>query len=198
VKTSWLLAFSLSGAIASGAQTVEKSRDQALTPCSPAKIFKQVPGMPLDQLQGTISNLHHDLLRWKKTLSQIAERKQSEELLLDRQIQGLMTDVNASLSDLDESTTVVVRCPKFAEIVAMTFDLSRLHENLLSISGLTVLAHNSSSAIATATASSALRIQSERWQQIVKDVATEVQPYRDGLESYTFHLLETVDVQLSK
>ncbi len=74
----------------------------------------------------------------------------------------------------------------------------RIRETVVNISGLTVMAHNSEGITTAATASSTLRLNAERWQQITKDVAREVQPYRDGWQSYTFHLGQTIDNSLSK
>jgi len=72
------------------------------------------------------------------------------------------------------------------------------HENLLSIAGFLVLAQRSPSEMGTRAASSTLLSKSEGWKQIVKDVMAEVQPYRDGVESYTFHLSIAIDDHLLK
>jgi len=66
------------------------------------------------------------------------------------------------------------------------------------ISQLIVVAHSSPDPLKALTASSELSINSDRWQQIVDDLAKEAVLFRDGFQSYTFHLSQAVDASLSK
>ncbi len=155
-------------------------------------IFDQVTGMPLDQVLLTLYDLNRDATRWKKTLSQISLAPSSNtEFLLDREVRLLLGDANDSLADIEKATASVAAAPKVADVIAIAFDLSHLHETVANISGLAVMVHDSPAAIATS--SSALRLNADRWQQITKDVAREVQPYRDAWQSYTYHLGQTID-----
>ena len=162
------------------------------------RVFDQVAGMPLDQVLLTSYDLNRDAARWKKTLSQISPSS-GDGFLLDTQVRALIHDANESLDDIEKATTTVVgKSPRVAEVIAIAFDLSRLHEAVVNISGLIVIAHNSPEAVTTATASTSLKINADRWQQIATIVAGEVQTYRDGWESYTFHLGQTIDDALPR
>jgi non-ribosomal peptide synthetase component E (peptide arylation enzyme) len=163
-----------------------------------AKVFNEIPSMPYEQLHVTVYNLRRDAARWKKTLDQIDPSTLSEKFLLDKRIRELLSDVKAALSDMDKSTAVIVHCPNVAETLATTFDLMRLREDLVQISQLIVEAHISPDQLKPLIAGSELTINSERWQQFVDDLAKEALLYRDGFESYSFHLSQTVDASLSK
>jgi uncharacterized protein YlxW (UPF0749 family) len=60
------------------------------------------------------------------------------------------------------------------------------------------MAHISKEELAATTASPNLRTNAIRWQQIMQDLANEVSPYREGLESYAFQLGQTIDAATSK
>jgi hypothetical protein len=160
-----------------------------------ASSFDQVSDM---QLLLTAYDLKRAAAQWKRTLSQISPSLLNRDFMLDKQIQALLGNANELLADIDKASTTVIKTPKSSEVIALAFDLARLHEHIGNISGSTVMAHISKEELAATTASPNLRTNAIRWQQIMQDLANEVSPYREGLESYAFQLGQTIDAATSK
>jgi len=160
-----------------------------------ASSFEQVSDM---QLLLTAYDLKRDAAQWKRTLSQISPSLLNRDFILDKQIQARLGGANELLADIDKASTTVIKTPKASEVIALAFDLARLHEHIVNISGSTVMADISKEELAATTASPNLRTNAIRWQQITQDLANQVSPYREGLESYAFHLGQTIDAATSK
>lgn len=160
-----------------------------------ASSFDQVSDM---QLLLTAYDLKRDAAQWKRTLSQISPSLLNRDFILDKQIQALLGDANELLADIDKASTTVIKTPKASEVIALAFDLARLHEHIVNISGSTVMADISKEELAATTASPNLRTNAIKWQQIMQDLANEVSPYREGLESYAFQLGQTIDAATFK
>jgi hypothetical protein len=154
--------------------------------------------MPFEQVSMTLYDLHHDAARWKKALSQITPSVTRDARSLDSQMRTLLTDANDSLADIEKSTTSVVATPKVAEIIAIAFDLESLQRTVASIGIIAISARLAPDRVVQLEASPTLKLNAERWHQITQDLSTEIQPYRDGWESYTFHLGQAVDESLSR
>jgi hypothetical protein len=164
-------------------------------PVLSASSFDQVSDM---QLLLTAYDLKRDAAGWKRTLSQISPSLLNRDFILDKQIQALLGDANELLGDIEQASTTVIKTPKASEVIALAFDLARLHEHIVNMSGSTVMADISKEELAATTASPNLRTNAIRWQQIMKDLANEVSPYREGLESYALGLGQTIDAAISK
>jgi hypothetical protein len=110
----------------------------------------------------------------------------------------MIAEVNESLDDLEKASAILPATPKVAEVIAIAFDLSRLKNTLAGAGILMTSLRLVPPRAATSVASPALRVNAERWDQIAKDVAKEVQPYSDGWDSYTFHLGQAIDDAFTK
>ena len=197
--THHLFAFALVSSLflARAPQAGAQGSPQPVTvvPYLSASLFDQVSGM---QLLLTAYDLKRDAAQWKRTLSQISPSLLNRDFILDEQIQALLGDANELLAEIDKASTAVIKTPKASEVIALAFDLARLHEHIVNISRSTVMADISKEELAATTASPNLRTNAIRWQQIMKDLANEVSPYREGLESYALDLGRTIDAAISK
>lgn len=188
-----LLSFGL--ACSSSPTSGEKPRHNSSKPGYP-RVFDQVEGMPFDQVMVTAYNLNRDAVRWRQTLGQISIANNDTGFLLDREVRTLLGDADESLADIEKASGEVAKDPKVADVIAIAFDLSRLQGTVVSIGTLATSADLAPGG-RVPVAGPTLRANAEKWQQIAKDVATEIQPYRDGWQSYTFHLGQTIDAAFS-
>ena len=109
----------------------------------------------------------------------------------------MIADANESLDDIEKASAILPATPKVAQVIKIAFDLLRLKRTLVG-AGILMTSVHFAPREGTSVTSPTLKLHAERWDQIAKDVAIEVQPYSDGWESYTFHLGQAIDNALSK